>query len=422
MRVGWRGPGPVGRAVLAAGVSALLGTTGCSAPEATSIEGGGAGAAPAATGAATGTVAPTRTGTPELQVEVVAGGLSHVWDIGFLPDGQALVSQRDGRFALLSGTGPGATVTPVAADLTDVYVRGEGGLMGMVVHPDFTRSRRFTTCQTHMQEGQPTDVRLVTWELSGDGTAASRVADPLVGGLPINSSGRHSGCRPTMAADGALLVGTGDTARGTIPQDLTSLGGKVLRVDLATGGPAPGNPFADADNPAQRLVWSYGHRNVQGVAVQPDSGEVYTAEHGPTTDDEVNRLRAGGNHGWDPSQGGTVGGYDESVPMTDLDRFPDAVPAAWSSGSPVEAISGAAFLSGGQWGDLDGVLAVGALRGEKLLLMGLGADGAVASVSVPPPLDGAFGRLRAVRLGPDGALYVSTSNGTDDQVLRIDPV
>ncbi len=394
-----------------------LGLAGCAAAEPTSVESGGAGTAPAASSSAL----PTRTGTPGLRVGVVAAGLEHVWDIGFLPDGRALVTERAGRISLLSGTAPGAAVTPVAADLSDVYVQGEGGLMGLVVHPDFAQTRRFTTCQTHAEGGDPTDIRLVTWELSPDGTAASRVADPLVGGLPINPSGRHSGCRPTIAADGALLVGTGDTARGSVPQDLTSLGGKVLRVDLATGGPAPGNPFADADNPALRLVWTYGHRNVQGVAVAPQSGDAYSAEHGPDTDDEVNRLQAGGNYGWDPSQGGTVGGYDESVPMTDLQRFPDAVPAAWSSGRPVEAISGAAFLDGPQWGELDDVLAVGALRGQKLLLMTLGPDGAVTEVSVPAPLDDTFGRLRAVRLGPDGALFVTTSNGEDDKVLRIDP-
>jgi glucose/arabinose dehydrogenase len=161
---------------------------------------------------------------------------------------------------------------------------------------------------------------------------------------------------------------------------------------------------------------------VQGVAVHPETDEVYAAEHGPTRDDEVNRLQAGANYGWDPSQGGTVGGYDESVPMTDLERFPDAIPAAWSSGNPVEAICGAAFLSGGQWGDLDGTLAVAALRGQKLLLMRLGPDGAVAQVSVPAPLDDTYGRLRGVRVSPDGALFVTTSNGDDDSVLRIDPV
>lgn len=400
-----------------AGLLAAVGLalTGCSA-EPTSVEGGGAGNAPAATAST-----PTRTGTPALKVDVVASGLADVWDMGFLPDGRVLITERSGRLSLLSGTAPGAAVTPVRAELGDVYARGEGGLMGMALYPDFARSRRFVTCATNAEAGIPTDIRLVTWTLSADGTSATRVKDPLVGGLPIDPSGRHSGCRPTFAADGALLVGTGDSARGTVPQDLTSLGGKVLRIDAETGGPAPGNPYADAANPAQRLVYNYGHRNVQGVAVQPGTGTVYTAEHGPTTDDEVNLLKPGANYGWDPSQGGTVGGYDESVPMTDLARFPDATKAAWSSGRPPEAVSGAAFLSGPQWGALDGVLAVGALRGQKLLLMTLGADGAVASVAVPQALDGAFGRLRAVRLAPDGTLFVSTSNGSDDKILRVSP-
>lgn len=405
-----------------AGLLAAVGLalTGCSAEPTsvapTSVDGGGAGNAPA--GAAS---APTRTGTPDLKVEVVAAGLADVWDMGFLPDGRVLITERSGRLSLLSGTRPGAAVTPVRAELGDVYARGEGGLMGLALYPDFAQTRKFVTCATHAEAGTPTDIRLVTWTLSADGTSAARVKDPLLGGLPINPSGRHSGCRTTFAADGALLVGTGDTGRGDVAQDLTSLGGKVLRIDATTGGPAAGNPYADAANPAQRLVYDYGHRNVQGVAVAPGTGNVYSAEHGPSTDDEVNLLEPGANYGWDPSQGGTVGGYDESVPMTDLTRFPDAAKAAWSSGSPVEAVSGAAFLSGPRWGELDGVLAVGALRGQKLMLMRLGADGAVASVAVPQPLDGAFGRLRAVRLAPDGTLFVSTSNGSDDKILRVDP-
>jgi aldose sugar dehydrogenase len=393
-----------------AALAALL-VAACSAPAAPPAAPGGAG-----TASATPTVQPSRSGTPELRVSTVAAGLDQVWDVGFLPDGRMLVTERGGRLVLLSGTAEGATVAPVAADFGDLLVRGEGGLMGLVVHPDFAQSRRFTTCQTHTEGGRPVDIRLVTWTLSADAARAERVVDPLVGGLPVNPSGRHSGCRPTLAADGALLVGTGDTARGNLPQDLGSLGGKVLRADLATGRPAPGNPIDGS------LVYTYGHRNVQGVAVRPTDGAVYTAEHGPTKDDEVNLLRPGGNYGWDPGQGGTVGGYDESVPMTDLERFPDAVAAAWSSGTPVEAVAGAAFVSGPQWGDLDGTLAVAALRGSKLLLMTIGADGAAASVAEPGPLDGTFGRLRAVRTGPDGALFVSTSNGDDDRVLRIDPV
>ncbi|GAA4612473.1 PQQ-dependent sugar dehydrogenase [Saccharopolyspora hordei] len=364
------------------------------------------------------TTAPPETGA-QLRVEVVAGGLEHPWDIGFLPDGTALVTQRPGRLALLADHRAGALVHPVQADFGDVLATGEGGLMGLLVHPDFAADRQFTTCQTHQVGGNAVDVRLVTWRLSEDGARADRVGD-LLTGLPVNPSGRHSGCRLALAADGALLVGTGDTARPTVAQDRTSLGGKVLRLDLHTGAPLPDNPFAAAPDPRERLVHTLGHRNVQGLAVRPD-GQVFSAEHGPDVDDEVNLLRPGANHGWDPSRGGTVvGSYDESVPMTDLRRFPDAVPAVWSSGDDTEAICGAAFLSGPQWGRLDGALAVTALKGSKLLLLAVQPDGTVREVLVPPELDGTFGRLRAARTGPDGALYVSTSNG-DDEVVRISP-
>jgi len=339
-----------------------------------------------------------------LKVEEVVGGLSHAWDVGFLPDGQVLVTQRAGKLTLVKD----GRATDLKADLDDVKPRGEGGLMGLVVHPDFATSRLFTTCQTSQN-----DVRLVTWQLSTDGTSAIRVKNPLLGGLPVNQSGRHSGCRPTLAQDGSLLVGTGDTANGTIAQDLNSLGGKVLRIDLATGAPKPDNP-----TPGSR-VYTYGHRNVQGVAVNPKTGQVFTAEHGPDVDDELNLLKPGANYGWDPGQGGTKPGYDESVPMTDLTRFPDAVEAIWKSGSPTEAVAGATFLSGGQWGDLDGVLAVVALKGSKLMLFTLTPEGGVHSVAVPAELDGTQGRLRAARTGPDGALYVTTSNGDNDKLLRV---
>jgi glucose/arabinose dehydrogenase len=378
--------------------------------------------APAASGTASSTTpspAPRATDVPELDVEVVTGGLEHGWDIGFLPGGAVLVTERPARISLVSGLREGAEVTRVEADLDDVYVSGEGGLLGMVVHPDFASSREFTTCQTHQEGGRPVDIRLVTWRLAEDGRSASRVQD-LLTGLPI-STGRHSGCRPEIAADGALLVGTGDTAVGSIPQDLTSLGGKVLRLDLGTGEPLPDNPFASADDPKQRYVYSYGHRNVQGVAVQPGTGAVYTAEHGPSFNDEVNRIEPGANYGWDPSRGGTVGGYDESVPMTDLERYPEAVPAVWQSGSTTQATCADEFLVGEQWGAFDGALVVTALKGAKLLVLQLAADGTLADVSIPEATNGPYGRLRAARLGPDGALYVTTTNGDDDKLLRITP-
>ncbi|MER7010749.1 PQQ-dependent sugar dehydrogenase [Saccharopolyspora sp. NPDC000359] len=353
----------------------------------------------------------------QLRVEVVAEGLEHPWEIGFLPDGTALVSQRPGRIARLADHRPGALVHPVQADLGDVLVAGEGGLMGLLVHPDFATDRQFTTCQTHQVDGRAVDVRLITWRLAEDGSRADRVGD-LLTGLPVNTSGRHSGCRLALAADGALLVGTGDTARPGASQDRTSLGGKVLRIDLHTGAPLPDNPFIGAPDPRERLIYTLGHRNVQGLALRPD-GQVFSAEHGPDFDDEINLLRPGGNYGWDPSQGGAVQSYDESVPMTDLQRFPDAVRAAWSSGNGTEAICSATFLTGPQWGRYEGMLAVTALKGSKLLLLAVQPGGAVSEVLIPPELDGTFGRLRAAHQGPDGALYLSTSNGQNDKVLRI---
>jgi len=361
---------------------------------------------------------PQRVTAPELAVAVVTRGLVHGWDIGFLPDGSALISQRPGRFTLLSGLRPGAVTREVRADFSDLLVRGEGGLLGMVVHPDFATSRQFTTCQNHQEAGRPVDIRLVTWRLADDGRSASRVK-PLLTGLPTAESGRHSGCRPTIAADGALLVGTGDTAHGSLPQDRTSLGGKVLRLNLKTGEPLPDNPFATSSDRNERYVYTYGHRNVQGVAIRPGTGQVYTAEHGPSVSDEVNLLRPGANYGWDPSQGGTVGGYDEDVPMTDTERFPDAVPAVWQTGSVTQAVCAAAFLTGPAWGDLEGALAITALKGAKLVLLRLDAAGAATQLAIPQEIEGRYGRLRAARVGPDGALYVTTSNGEDDALLQI---
>ena len=364
------------------------------------------------------TAATPRKEAPALDVEVVTDRLTHGWDLAVLPDGKILVSERPGRLSLVSSGRAGARVTRVDADLSEVYARSEGGLMGLTLTPDFEQSRRFITCHVYARGGDAVDVRLVTWRLSADGTAATRVGD-LLTGLPVNPSGRHSGCRPTLDADDALLVGTGDTARGAFPQDRSNLGGKTLRLDPATGEPWPGNPFAGASG-RERYVYTYGHRTLQGVAVRAD-GSVFTAEHGPTIDDEINLLVAGANYGWDPARGGTRDGYDESVPMTDTDRYPDAVGALWSSGRPTVALAGAAFLEGEEWGAWDGALAVATLKASKLMVFTLDAAGGVTDTAVPSELDQPYGRLRAARTGPDGALYLTTSNGTDDKLLRVTP-
>ncbi len=201
-----------------------------------------------------------------------------------------------------------------------------------------------------------------------------------------------------------MYVATGDAASGTTPQDLTSLGGKLLRISTADGSGVAGNPFAGSANPNTRRIFNWGHRNLQGLAHRPGTGQIWTAEHGPDRDDEVNHAFPGFDYGWNP-----VPGYNESVPMTRA----GAHPAVWSSGPPpTVAPSGMAFLDGCQWGALDDHLAVADLRGSRLQVHGLTSTGAGLHLGLiePAPLAGAFGRLRTVVRAPDGSLLVTTSN------------
>ena len=338
---------------------------------------------------------------PALEVEALVSGLSIPWDLAFAPDGTMLFTERGGT---LSARLTDGTVQTVSAELGDLFARGETGLMAIVVDPDFASNRRFYTCQGHTGR----EVQVIAWTIDAAYTEATRVADPLVGGLPTASGGRHGGCRLRFGPQGYLWISTGDAARGTTPQDLSSLGGKVLRVDASTGAAAPGNPFGTR-------IYSYGHRNVQGLALRPGTSEMWSVEHGPSRDDEINLLTSGGNYGWNP-----VPGYNESVPMTDLTEFPDAVEAKWSSGNPTLATSGGIFLEGEQWGSWEGRLAVATLKRSELRLFEFAADGALLSEVVVPELDGTYRRLRTPMLGPDGALYVATSNGSGvDRILRI---
>jgi glucose/arabinose dehydrogenase len=192
----------------------------------------------------------------------------------------------------------------------------------------------------------------------------------------------------------------------------------VLRIDAATGAPWPGNPFAGRPAAGSPYVFTYGHRNVQGLAVRPGTRQVFAVEQGTYRDDEVNLLRADGNYGYDPGAGPF---YDESVPMTDL-SIPGAVAAVWSSGPETIATCGGTFLRGPRWGRYDGLLLLGVLKGTGVLALRLGADGALQQQFRLPELEGRYGRIRTVQSGNDGALYVTTDNGNHtDQLLRVTP-
>jgi glucose/arabinose dehydrogenase len=239
------------------------------------------------------------------------------------------------------------------------------------------------------------------------------VADPLVGGID-GTSGRHGGCQLRVDADGYLRVSTGDAAFGTNPQDLQSLAGKTLRVDRMTGAGVTGNPFIGV--PGDDRIFTYGHRNVQGLALHR-SGRVFSVEHGTTRDDEINEVTTPGNYGWDP----VPLPYNESVPMTDTTKFPEAVEALWSSGFPTIATSGATFLQGAAWGEWRGTLAVATLKDSSLHLFAFDG-GDLVEVAVPAELDGTRGRLRGAELGPGRALYLTTDRGSgNDVILRVEP-
>ena len=383
-----RGFGP-GTGALGAAVAGVLLLAGCGSPAAPAV------AAPSA--------------VPALDVEVVADGLDHPWDVAQAPDGTLLLDERGGGLTVVLTDG---TVRRLDAEFGDLFARGETGLMGLTLDPAFAENRRFYTCQGVREDGGA-EVQVIAWTVDAGWTAATRVADPLLGGIPVNgSTGRHGGCRPRFDPAGQLLVGTGDTAVGSFAQDPGSLGGKVLRIDATTGQPSAGNPFADAADPVTRLVWSLGHRNVQGIAVQPGTQQVYTVEQGTTRDDEVNRSVPGGNYGYDPDGApeGPDGSYDESVPMTDP-AIPGAVPAVWSSGRSTIATSGATFVSGRGWGGYDGVLVVGVQKDTGLLALRVDADGRLVGQWRVPELEDTHGRLRSPVLGGDGDLYVTTDNG-----------
>jgi glucose/arabinose dehydrogenase len=340
-----------------------------------------------------------------LDVTPLISGLNRPWDIAWLPNGTVLVTERPGPLNVYVA---GVDSDPVTIMPPNLVVNSEGGMLGLEVDPDFASNGYVFVCIAS-DAGGATDVRLVRYELTQAGDEVLGRTD-IVTGMPY-SNGRHSGCRPRFGPDDYLWVGTGDAAIGATPQDDDSLGGKVLRIDR--------NGVAAPDNPGGQRWYSKGHRNIQGVAFRASDDLGVSAEHGPAIDDEVNLLVAG-NFGWDPvpSNGGPQ--YNESVPMTDLGTFPDAIEAIWSSGSPTLALSGATFIEGSQWGSWDGVLAVATLKTAHLHIYFVSSQGEVTDDF---RVIEDQGRLRSPRQGPDGLLYITNDGGgSGGQVLQVSPV
>jgi glucose/arabinose dehydrogenase len=346
---------------------------------------------------------------PKLTVSKVVKHLDHPWDVRSLPGGALIFTQRDRATLSVFRNG---SVHRVKFPRRSVWVSGETGLMGLEVDPAFGENHRIYTCQGGFDGQGGHDVHVTAWTL--DNRLRKAKQDKiLLGGFPA-TSGRHGGCRLLVTSDGSLLVGTGDAATGTNPENLDSLGGKTLRLDRFSGAPWPDNPYA-ADAGPRRYVQTFGHRNVQGVAERAD-GTLWSVEQGTYRDDEVNLLVNGGDYGYNP-----VPGYNESVPMTDQSLPGHQVRARWRSGNPTLATSGGSFVNGAKWGALDGSLAVACLKASRVLFLSFNGKGKLQRVRQPRALK-QYGRIRQVVQAANGDLLVTTDNGRgQDVILRVRP-
>lgn len=347
---------------------------------------------------------------PEIVVSELHTDLDIPWDIEFFPDGNFLLSERVGRLWVGDSNILNQLDVP-----EDIYAKGEGGLMGLAIDPRFAETRYIFAC-FNSDLGEELDVRVARWTLSIDNHLATRT--DIITGIPATSSGRHSGCQLEFGPQGYLWIGTGDAATGETPQSPQSLGGKILRVDV-NGDPHPENVTQNDIQGSDPRVYSVGHRNTQGIDFFSDplvniaGEEVFgvSVEHGPDVDDELNPLLPG-NFGWNP-----IPFYNESVPMTDLDLFPEAISAIWSSGEPTLGTSDVEVIEGEEWQGWNGAVAIASLAGERVKIVRV-SDNAEYVDELDILTE--YGRIRSIEQAPDGSLFVLTANGKgEDRLLRV---
>jgi glucose/arabinose dehydrogenase len=347
--------------------------------------------APSEDGAPQATLAERPAGRSPVEASVIATNLEVPWGFAFLPNGDAIFTERDsGRLLRMDASG---NIEEVQTLPTRGY--GEGGSLGLAVSPDYEEDRYVYAYYTTEE-----DNRVVRFRLGEE-------PEPILTGIPFNSY--HDGGRIAFGPDGMLYIATGDAGNPASSQDRNSLGGKILRL-RPDGGIPEDNPFANSP------VYSYGHRNVEGLAWD-EKGRLYASEFGQIAFDEVNLIRPGENYGWPEFEGdggeeAEAAGYVNPV-------------TTWftSEASP----SGAEILKNGAIPQWEGDLFVAALRGERLWRLELGPDGNV--IRRHQLLRDEVGRIRNVVQAPDGALWITTSNrdgrgvpyAWDDRIIRLGP-
>lgn len=340
-----------------------------------------------------------------LEATTVTSGLDTVWELVWGPDGAIWMTERGGR---ISRVDP-ATGTRTTVGQVPVAEIGEGGLMGLALHPDFATQPWVYVAHTYSSGG--TRNRVIRMRYDGAALGAPQV---LVQDIPGSSI--HNGSRLVIGPDRLLYVTTGDASDASIAQNRDALAGKILRLTLE-GQPAPGNPFGTA-------IYTYGHRNPQGIAFAP-GGALYVTEHGPSDNDEVNRIEAGRNYGWPDVHGRC----DSDIGPSELSFCSaNSVAEPLAHWTPTIAPAGLAYYDAPLIPQFRGSLLFVTLKDATLYQVTLGGDGRSAQ-SIDTHFVRDFGRVRAILVAPDGSIYLGTSNrdgrGTpmpaDDRIIRVRP-
>ena len=339
-----------------------------------------------------------------LAVTEVARGFEHPWGLAFLPDGRMLVTERPGRLVLVEVDGKSRRTL---AGVPSVRAGGQGGLLGIALSPKFAQDR----------------LVYLSFSEAGDGGAGTAVARGRFTGTALENTeviwrqapkvggGNHWGSRLVFARDGTLYVTTGDRyGERERAQDVATTIGKVVRIN-ADGSAPKDNPFVGRAG-ARPEIWSYGHRNLQGAALHPETGQLWTVEHGARGGDELNFPRAGRNYGWPV----ITYGVDYSGFKIGEGTAKDGMEQPVYYWDPVIAPSGAAFYTGSAFPEWRGQLFVGSLRPGALVRLKLDGGRVVEEARYLPNV----GRVRDVVQGPDGHLYLMT-DASDGQLLRVAP-
>lgn len=343
----------------------------------------------------------------QARVTTVVEGLEHPWSLAFLPDGGMLITERPGRLRVMSAQG--ALSEPLSG-VPEVFAQNQGGLLDVVLSPDFRQDRLVYLSYAEASEGGKAGTAVGRGRLAESGLEDFQV---IFRQQPKLSTGAHFGGRMVFDRDGWLFVSLGENNQRPTAQDLDKLQGKIVRIG-ADGAIPKDNPFVGQAN-ARPEIWTYGMRNPQGLALNPWTGELWENEHGPRGGDEINVIRRGQNYGWPlATHGINYSGFP--IPEAKGETLEGAQgPLYWWKKSP--AISGMAFYSADRFPEWKDSLFIGALAQQALIRLQM-KDGTI--VGEERLLHDLGVRIRDVRQGPDGYVYVLTDAG-DGKLLRLEP-